>query len=416
MSADDIYKNQCASSGRPCEVDTQSQQLQIRKYRPRARSISSNISPCADHETAAHPRPRPVHEDTAATPPLASPYSPEVTPGLEVVSPSVPQSYQSFQSLSPLQYSVTYSPTSTRSLELTHSDAVYIHHFSQHLAVWLDCTDASRHFTINIPNLARISPILLNAVVCFAARHMRHGVAADSAQQRCVELLIPHLSSDEVGKDDVILCAIVILRVCEQLSGKSAMNGTQVDHVTDSSTATSMGVDQARHLSGLSAMLKASQASFELNPSSPTLSHAAFWVFVRQALYNACVNQQSPNLDFNRIVSPPPSTHTSIVNVETETAWANTITWICARVVQFCFGDTASLPGGEARQQRWLELSKGIQNWQDSRPGTFEPVWYAQPDHSSENPFPEIWFTSDWHGEIWRLTARWSSSSLILVN
>lgn len=160
-----------------------------------------------------------------------------------------------------------------------------------------------------------------------------------------------------------------------------------------------MGVDQERHLSGLGALMKASQATFELNPSSPTLSQAAFWVFVRQALYNACVNQQSPNLDFSLIVLPPPSTDTTNVNVETETAWANAITWICARVVKFCFGDTASLPGGEARQQRWYELSQSIQNWQNSKPGTFDPIWCAQPDHSSENPFPEIWFTSDWHGQ-----------------
>jgi hypothetical protein len=49
---------------------------------------------------------------------------------------------------------------------------------------------------------------------------MKRNLVADSAQQRCVELLIPHLSCDEVSKDEAILCAIVILRVCEQLSGK----------------------------------------------------------------------------------------------------------------------------------------------------------------------------------------------------
>jgi hypothetical protein len=68
--------------------------------------------------------------------------------------------------------------------------------------------------------LARKSPIVLNAVISFAARHMKRGLVADSAQQRCVELLIPHLSCDEVSKDEAVLSAIVILRVCEQLSGK----------------------------------------------------------------------------------------------------------------------------------------------------------------------------------------------------
>lgn len=146
--------------------------------------------------------------------------------------------------------------------------------------------------------------------------------------------------------------------------------------------------------------MQASQAPFELDPSSPTLSQAAFWVFVRQVLYNACVNQQSPSLDFNLIVLPPPSSDASGITVKTETAWANTITWICARVIRFCFGDTASLPGTETREQRWLEMSRAVQDWQNSKPGTFEPIWYKEPDYSVDNPFPEIWFTSGWHSKI----------------
>lgn len=146
--------------------------------------------------------------------------------------------------------------------------------------------------------------------------------------------------------------------------------------------------------------MQASQAPFELDPSSPTLSQAAFWVFVRQVLYNACVNQQSPNLDFNLTVLPPPSPDNFVIKIETETAWANTMTWNCARVIGFCFGDTASLPGSEARERRWLEMSKAVQDWQDSRPSTFEPIYWSEPDHSGDNPFPEIWFTSDWHGKL----------------
>lgn len=163
------------------------------------------------------------------------------------------------------------------------------------------------------------------------------------------------------------------------------------------STATSTGSDQERHLSGLCALMKASQAPFELDPSSPTLSQAAFWVYVRQVLYNACVNQQPPNLDFGLIVLPPPST--SVINVKTETAWANTMTWICALVVRFCFGDTHSLPATEAREQRWLEMSEMVHNWQKSKPSTFDPIWCSEPEPQGDNPFPEILFTSDWHGK-----------------
>lgn len=136
------------------------------------------------------------------------------------LSPDTVLSFQQLHDTSPLQYSEAYSPRSIYPSELSQRDAEYVHHFAQHLAIWLDCTDASRQFTLKVSTLARKSPILLHAVVSFAARHMKRNLVADSAQQRCVELLIPHLSCDEVSKDEAILCAIVILRVCEQLSGK----------------------------------------------------------------------------------------------------------------------------------------------------------------------------------------------------
>jgi hypothetical protein len=44
---------------------------------------------------------------------------------------------------------------------------------------------------------------------------------AEQAYERCVELLIPFLSSETVADDDILLCTIVILRVFEQLNGKS---------------------------------------------------------------------------------------------------------------------------------------------------------------------------------------------------
>ena len=54
----------------------------------------------------------------------------------------------------------------------------------------------------------------------FAARHVGDANAAEKAHDRCVELLIPLLNSDSAVDDDVLLCAIVILRVFEQLNGE----------------------------------------------------------------------------------------------------------------------------------------------------------------------------------------------------
>jgi hypothetical protein len=261
---------------------------------------------------------------------------------------------------------------------LTHREAYLVHHFATHLGYWLDCTDASRQFTRKIPILVKQSPILLHAVLSYAARHVGDAEMAEQAHEHSVELLIPSLSSENVADDDILLCAIVILRVFEQLNVM----------VT--------GSDQERHLAGCSALLRASQGR-EVDPSTPGLRQAAFWVYMRQCLYNACVHQQAPNVDLlNLVLIPPPKGGGDpLSDLRSETAWANTMTWICATVVHFCFG--SSYPEPSTRIRRWQQLSEAVENWLSTRPDTFNPIWYSEAVPGSGNPFPEIWFTADWH-------------------
>jgi hypothetical protein len=296
---------------------------------------------------------------------------------------------------------VEYSSTSPASVggpsSLSRQEAFYVHHFTEHLARWLDCTDASRLFALNVIAVAKASPILLSAVISYASSHMRDTVVADQAQQRCVELLIPRLSAENVALDESVLCAIVILRVCEQLSGTHYPLQEQMKIANNALIVTARGSDREQHLAGFNALLKTSQGR-QLDPSTPTLSQAAFWVYVRQCLYNACVDQQPPNLDFDLVMIPPLPAAGLVVDVRTETAWANTITWICANVVRFSFGAVYLYPEASIRAQKWLELSESVEVWQQTKPKTFDPIWYGDPDPSGANPFPEIWFTSDWHG------------------
>lgn len=111
-------------------------------------------------------------------------------------------------------------PSTTITGTLTFNEAYLVHYFVKHLGRWLDCTDATRQFTLKIPELVKTSPVLLHAVMSFAARHAGDADAAEKAHGRCVQLLIPLLNSDSVVDDDVPLCAIVILRVFEQLNGE----------------------------------------------------------------------------------------------------------------------------------------------------------------------------------------------------
>jgi hypothetical protein len=87
-----------------------------------------------------------------------------------------------------------------------------MHHYTEHLSRWLSCSDASRKFTL--------SPILCQAVLCFAARHRREDVTADVAYQRCITLLVGCLNKDPVSHDEMLLSAVAILHFAEQFNGR----------------------------------------------------------------------------------------------------------------------------------------------------------------------------------------------------
>lgn len=163
--------------------------------------------------------PKPTN-DSRPAPLTASPVNNNTTTSSYFRAVSIPIS----QLLQPDPLS-SLSPASSASVihtgsPLTYKEAYLVHHFATHLGHWLDCTDASRQFTRKIPILVKQSPILLHAVLSYAARHVGDAETAERAHECCVELLIPCLGSESVVDDDILLCAIVILRVFEQLNGK----------------------------------------------------------------------------------------------------------------------------------------------------------------------------------------------------
>lgn len=131
--------------------------------------------------------------------------------------------------------SVTKAAASHDPIPVTHDEALLVHHYTEHLGRWLDCTDATRQFTLGVPEKVRSCPVLLNAVLSFAARHRRDDNTATVAYQRCINLLISRLDEDAASHDETLLCAIVILRFYEQLSG--ARNDLSMPHTITNITA-----------------------------------------------------------------------------------------------------------------------------------------------------------------------------------
>lgn len=110
-------------------------------------------------------------------------------------------------------------PFSKEPIALTHDEAVLVHHYTEHLGRWLDCTDATRQFTLGVPEKVKKCPILCHAVLSFAARHRKDNESAQLSYQRCIALLINRLNEETASHDETLLCAIVILRFYEQLNG-----------------------------------------------------------------------------------------------------------------------------------------------------------------------------------------------------
>lgn len=106
-------------------------------------------------------------------------------------------------------------------IPLTQNEARLVHYYSEHLGRWLDCTDATRQFTLGVPEKVKSCPVLCHAVLSFAARHRREDAIAEAAYQRCIASLIERLSEPNASHDETLLCAIVVLRFYEQLNSRS---------------------------------------------------------------------------------------------------------------------------------------------------------------------------------------------------
>lgn len=154
-------------------------------------------------------------------------------------------------------------------------------------------------------------------------------------------------------------------------------------------------------MAGCSAFFRASQGHGFVDPSAPTLREAAFWVYVRQCLYNAIFSHQPLDIDFSLQLHPTPTSMQGshpLAQLRLEAAWANQMTWNTACVVNFCFEGTEQQSNRAYKIQRRQYLWDIIQTWHNDRPMGFNPIW-SGPGRNG-GVFPEIWFTADWHGKL----------------
>jgi hypothetical protein len=143
-----------------------------------------------------------------------------------------------------------------------------------------------------------------------------------------------------------------------------------------------------------------------IDPSATSLRDAAFWIYVRQCLYNSTVNQEPLDIDFSLELLPTPDLLVDphpLAWLRIETAWANQMLWTTACVANFCFSGPKMMDDSVARAATWQELWDKTQSWRKNRPKEFNEI--GRGPTQDKHVFEDIWFTADWHGEYLLLTA-----------
>jgi hypothetical protein len=106
----------------------------------------------------------------------------------------------------------------------------------------LDITDIQRHFAVDVPERAPSCPVLLNALMAFAGRHLSRtsdfdSTVADHYRHECVSLMIPMLDEKELVADETLFAAAVILRALEETNGANASSPLAFSTCTPSTLA-----------------------------------------------------------------------------------------------------------------------------------------------------------------------------------
>lgn len=105
------------------------------------------------------------------------------------------------------------------------------------------------------------------------------------------------------------------------------------------------------------------------------LREAASWVSLRQHIYVSLTQQQPLDINLQNF------RHSAVFNESTirNEDWSNRIVFIFGTILDYAFA-----PNTTPAPERWHELRADVQNWFDSKPWDWAPMW------SNLNPEPKV--------------------------
>ncbi|KAJ5437707.1 Protein of unknown function DUF3468 [Penicillium cf. griseofulvum] len=206
--------------------------------------------------------------------------------------------------------------------------------------------------------------MVLQAILALSARHdaiLANGSdwEASAYHGRCLQLLIAALDQAETNCDENMLITVVILRIYEELENKT---------------------DQQFHLLGSNRLVNLVTRS----ASSGGVAEAVSWQFLRQAIYASVVQYQPLQLDMQNYE------RSSMFHRDDDAACANRIIYYCARILQLC----CDAPGNIVEQDTWRQISDSVDQWNQTKSTTWQPIRYQASSVVAGRPFPEgPWMT-----------------------
>ncbi|KAI1751950.1 hypothetical protein F4782DRAFT_502717 [Xylaria castorea] len=264
---------------------------------------------------------------------------------------------------------------------LTNKEAQLMKHFWAVLLPWFDYCDPRAHFRSHIQATMRSQPCILFAILAVSARHLEaigeEYFNSNEYERECLRIMIPMLNDKYSMQepDDSLLVSALLLRCLEEM--------TSPDDYHSAITHT------------VSASLLLRMTLHNNNPSD--LSNAAMAVALRQEIYIANrvkrpIELEGRNCGIDDSLTPAP-----------DFIWTFRIMSHAARVTNYAYGiDSRS-------QTLWDQLWEYLEDWNQARPSSFNPLNYINLDScsdtlSSENcnqaadgtrTFPEIHYLSD---------------------
>ncbi|KAK5200444.1 hypothetical protein LTS13_003636 [Exophiala xenobiotica] len=248
-------------------------------------------------------------------------------------------------------------------------DAYLLRHFSTTICTWLDVCDKDNRFGSEVVRRAPSTPLLLNACLAVAARHLSkfgrcNAELADHHHEKAVQMLLAMLNEEDLDRHiDTILPSTVILRLFEQLSSNVPVHDLQ------------------RHLLGGSVFIN-SRTEYALGGG---LTQAAFWVFVLQDVQFSLAYQRPlkmQTLPFSREFRQ----RWQYENGGTEQSLIHRAIWILVETIQHCFGHHEAV----AEQK----LSDGLAEWESLTSEIFRPFYHEPGDAET---FGTLWYTQPGH-------------------